>query len=356
MENKMSGIGNRFFQRRCNVCNSNGVRKEDFVKHMESHSEELKNYRFSNDPSDCCKTLCKICGQGFPLTAMRSHTRSKHDMVITEYKTKFNQTFYDIIEKVFHRCGICQNPILMDGDSIAAHLGSNKSTHQITHKAYNEKFFIRNKNMATTAPTERKLKLPQKTPMKSRPPLTQIGNTLAPGSNPAKIVSPPTPKKMSQMLIPSHLAISIVPSVLPKSSPALPVKSISEYPQLKVKSLEELMAPVNRLNVQETKMDGKEEEYMEDEPDTDSEEERFTEDDDNVNDDPLNDSIHTAVRKVLNPVASESIQRFRSFIGQITKDGETPPSYPAIEKILEMDTSSEETILEAVMEYCDLKA
>ena len=342
------------------MCNKDGVRREDFVKHMESHSEDLKNFRFSNDPSDCCKTLCKICGQGYPLTAMRSHTRSKHDMVITEYKTKFNQTFYNIVEKVFHRCGICQNPILMDGDSIAAHLGSNKSTHQITHKAYNEKFFIRNRNVATTAPTERKLKLPQKTPMKSRPLLTQIGNTLAPGSNPALIVSAPTPNKMSQMQIPSHLAISIVPSVPAKASPALPVKAISKYPQLKVKSLEELMAPVNkpsdRLNVQETKMDEKEEEYMEEEPDTDSEEERFTEDDDNVNDDPLNDSIHTAVRKILNPVASESIQRFRSFIGQITKDGETPPSYPAIEKILEMDTSSEETILEAVMEYCGLEA
>ena len=329
---------------------------------MESHSEDLKNFRFSNDPSDCCKTLCKICGHGFPLTAMRSHTRAKHGMVITEYKTKFNQTLYDIIEKVFHRCGICQNPILMDGDSIAAHLGSNKSTHQITHKAYNEKFFIRNSNVATTAPPQRKAKLPQKTPMTSRPPLMQIVNTIGHGSNPALLVPAPTQKKMPPMQIPSHLAISIVPSVLAKASPAKlsPMNNISEYPQLKVKSLEELMAPVNkpsdRMNVQETKMDEKGEEHMEDDADTDSEEERFSEDDDNVDDDPLNDSIHTAVRKILNPVASESIQRFRSFIGQITKDGETPPSYPAIEKILEMDTSSEETILEAVMEYCGLEA
>ena len=189
----------------------------------------------------------------------------------------------------------------------------------------------------------------------------QIVNTIGHGSNPALLVPAPTQKKMPPMQIPSHLAISIVPSVLAKASPAKlsPMNNISEYPQLKVKSLEELMAPVNkpsdRMNVQETKMDEKGEEHMEDDADTDSEEERFSEDDDNVDDDPLNDSIHTAVRKILNPVASESIQRFRSFIGQITKDGETPPSYPAIEKILEMDTSSEETILEAVMEYCGLE-
>jgi hypothetical protein len=34
---------------------------------------------------------------------MRAHTKKEHGMQITEYKAKFNQFFYDIVEKVFHR-------------------------------------------------------------------------------------------------------------------------------------------------------------------------------------------------------------------------------------------------------------
>ena len=48
----------------------------------------------------------------------------------------------------------------------------------------------------------------------------------------------------------------------------------------------------------------------------------------------------------------ELIQSFRNFIALITDPGRDPVSYPAIERILGMDTSSEEAIVEAAAQFC----
>merc|ERR1719318_222018 len=87
---------------------------------------------------DACKTACKVCGQVFPLQRLRGHTKAAHGMVITEYKSKFNQHYYDLIEKVLHKCGICEEILLLDGDCIAVHLKN--FGHNISHKDYNAKF------------------------------------------------------------------------------------------------------------------------------------------------------------------------------------------------------------------------
>ena len=79
------------------------ISRNIFKEHMEDHKEDLKKYKFSNNLMDSCKTVCKLCGKQFILNKMRSHTKTKHGMQITEYKAKFNQFFYNIVEKVFHR-------------------------------------------------------------------------------------------------------------------------------------------------------------------------------------------------------------------------------------------------------------
>ena len=91
--------------RKCYVCDVNGIDK-NFLQHMDDHTEDLKKYKFSNNMIDCCKTACKVCGKLKPLQGMRAHTKQAHGMPITEYKKKFNQFFYDIVEKVFHRCNV----------------------------------------------------------------------------------------------------------------------------------------------------------------------------------------------------------------------------------------------------------
>merc|ERR1712129_211226 len=99
--------------------------------------------KFSDNMNEVCKTLCKICDKPFSLTGMRSHTKSCHDMKITQYKERFNQIAFDIIERIFHHCKICGKTMLFDGDTVGAHVkNAHKSSH--THKTYNDQFLKKN--------------------------------------------------------------------------------------------------------------------------------------------------------------------------------------------------------------------
>ena len=111
------------------------------IDHQRSHQEEILQVRQSNDMSDVVLTKCRICEEPCNLTRMRSHTRQKHGMTITEYKKKFDQHYYDPIQLVVHRCGLCGEYLLLDSDVIAQHLRGNTKTHDnISHANYNKTF------------------------------------------------------------------------------------------------------------------------------------------------------------------------------------------------------------------------
>ena len=111
------------------------------IDHQASHEEEIKQMKLSSDMKDVVVTNCKVCQKPFNLTRMRSHTRTAHGMTITEYKERYNQHYYDPIQLVLHRCGICPEYLLLDSDVVAQHLRSNMKTHgSITHANYNKKF------------------------------------------------------------------------------------------------------------------------------------------------------------------------------------------------------------------------
>ena len=125
----------------CYLCDTN-VARNNYERHVEEHVDEWEKVTFSNNIKDICKTKCKLCGKPFSFPALRVHTKSAHKITITENKEKFNQHFYNIIEKVFHKCGICGKPVLFDSDTIAVHL-KNGDNHSITHKVYNETFLTK---------------------------------------------------------------------------------------------------------------------------------------------------------------------------------------------------------------------
>ena len=111
------------------------------IDHQASHEEEIKQMKLSSDMKEVVVTNCKVCQKPFNLTRMRSHTRTAHGMTITEYKERYNQHYYDPIQLVLHRCGICPEYLLLDSDVVAQHLKSNMKTHgSITHANYNKKF------------------------------------------------------------------------------------------------------------------------------------------------------------------------------------------------------------------------
>jgi len=106
---------------------------------------KFSKVKISNDMGDACKTKCKLCNQEIKLVAMREHTKNKHNMNISEYKAKFGKN-YELIEKICHKCCLCQEIILLDSDSIATHLKSavhrKKDPQGTTHKEYNDKYMV----------------------------------------------------------------------------------------------------------------------------------------------------------------------------------------------------------------------
>ena len=78
------------------------------------HLENIKKIKQSNNTEDGVRTTCKICSAHVKVTQLRGHTRSKHKMTITEYKKEYNQgrEYYDLVELILHRCGICEEYLL----------------------------------------------------------------------------------------------------------------------------------------------------------------------------------------------------------------------------------------------------
>ena len=87
---------------------------------------------------DACKVKCKICDKEVTMSSMSVHTRVVHCLLLKEYKNIYGDHKNIIARKVFHKCGICNETLLLDVDEIAAHLKRRK--HNITHKNYNERF------------------------------------------------------------------------------------------------------------------------------------------------------------------------------------------------------------------------
>ena len=64
---------------------------KEHMKKKHTGPRSKAQFRFSNNLADVCKTACKLCGKVLPLQRMRTHTKDKHGLGITDYKTNFNQ-------------------------------------------------------------------------------------------------------------------------------------------------------------------------------------------------------------------------------------------------------------------------
>ena len=129
-------------QEHCFICNTKVTIEDEnsMERHnKEIHEDDLKRIRFSNSMKDVVRTSCKLCSQPFPLSRMRSHTKSVHGMAVSEYKKTFNiasDRDYDLVEVILHKCGICGLNLLLCSDVIAVHI----KRHKITHANYNATF------------------------------------------------------------------------------------------------------------------------------------------------------------------------------------------------------------------------
>ena len=136
----------------CCVCDYQFSAKT-YEVHMASHKDEPLT--FSNNMKDSVRTVCRICDMELILTRLRGHTKDKHSITITDYKKKFNIQVLEVTEKVFHKCFLCSDIMLLDSDTIATHLHK----HNITHKAYNDKYMqmtVQRKGVGTDEAKEAK--------------------------------------------------------------------------------------------------------------------------------------------------------------------------------------------------------
>ena len=60
---------------------------------------------YSNHMKDNVQSYCQICKVPQDFSKMRSHTKSKHNIGITEYKKKYGELIDNIVETVYHKCG-----------------------------------------------------------------------------------------------------------------------------------------------------------------------------------------------------------------------------------------------------------
>ena len=113
------------------------VQPEAKVKRA-SETEEEKVARFSNSMKDAVRTVCQICKKEVEFNHMRIHTRKAHEVGISEYKRMYGNLTENLVEAVYHKCTLCSQVILLNGDVIATHA----KKHRITHKEYNSRFII----------------------------------------------------------------------------------------------------------------------------------------------------------------------------------------------------------------------
>eukprot|EP00092_Neocalanus_flemingeri_P008292 GFUD01008938.1.p1 GENE.GFUD01008938.1~~GFUD01008938.1.p1 ORF type:complete len:495 (+),score=161.34 GFUD01008938.1:44-1528(+) len=111
--------------------------KTNYLERIQDRDNE--GNLISNDFADYALVECKICLIHTPLTRLRSHTKSAHKTTITEYKAQFGSDLVPL-EIINHRCGICEELVLLDSDHIAVHL--KRPGHYITHKNYNDGYMV----------------------------------------------------------------------------------------------------------------------------------------------------------------------------------------------------------------------
>ena len=102
-------------------------------------STDSENQRFSNCMRDAVRSICQICGSTETWNNMRNHTKKIHGIRITAYKQKYGQLTEHLVEKVFHKCGVCGRVLLLDPDILAPHVRN----HGMSHKHYSAKYMTK---------------------------------------------------------------------------------------------------------------------------------------------------------------------------------------------------------------------
>ena len=110
--------------------------------------------RFSNDMTDSCCHQCRMCDRLVTLTSLRSHTRASHHVTIKEYVEQFGNYREQLHTVTWHKCGVCNKEILLDGDEIHKHC----KVHGLTMAEYSN-LYIKKTSKQPVSPLPVKLEV-----------------------------------------------------------------------------------------------------------------------------------------------------------------------------------------------------
>ena len=100
-----------------------------------SKLDKIECKRYSNTMMDAVKTSCKVCNTHFTLSKMGKHTKKTHFLALPKYIEIYGQL--DILEAVYHKCGLCSEVLMIDNNIIVSHL---KKKHTVPVDVYYAQF------------------------------------------------------------------------------------------------------------------------------------------------------------------------------------------------------------------------
>ena len=157
---------------------------------------------YSNKMEEAVKTFCWLCDQAISLSGLTKHLRGVHKKSAVEYREKFGEPKKQLLRLVHHKCGVCNEDVLLDYLVLVKHL---RKAHNIKGAATSE---YNSKYMDMIQPKIRKMKA-NETPVKlqsfSTPPSTPFAvpkppsslHSSSPSSSLSSSMSSPTPSPTS---------------------------------------------------------------------------------------------------------------------------------------------------------------
>ena len=115
----------------------NSKRKVTENLKIQSTKKSRSTKRYSNYQEDFVKTFCCECGKVVTIAGLEKHLFTHAGMNIEQYKQLYGNPLSQIIDPVYHKCGLCSQELLLDVDGITKHV---KGSHHIDYRNYSRKF------------------------------------------------------------------------------------------------------------------------------------------------------------------------------------------------------------------------
>ena len=110
---------------------------ENETKNIPEAKKGRLSITYSNNLDDLVKTFCCECDKAVTISGLEDHIQTHHKMTIKEYKQLYGNPRRQIIQLVYHQCGLCEQDILLDCNMLEKHV---RRSHEMEFREYSAKF------------------------------------------------------------------------------------------------------------------------------------------------------------------------------------------------------------------------